>query len=201
MQVQDKNRYRRATATLAVVCLVCQLALAPQLGPLAGLANFSLVFAVCMALLRGGEPGVLSGFLAGVVFDLATTGPMGLMALLLTVTTYLLGSEGRNRVADDPQLAWLQGAVACLLVQLAYALVQLAVGQSSSLVEAVVFRALPSGVLTALLLVPFVWATARQGHAGLGLGGSSRRGMPRSSGPELGKARAGRHARLGGRRP
>lgn len=186
MRVQDQNRVRHTTVVVAVVCLVCQLAVVPQLGPLSGWANLCLVYAVCMALFRGGTEGVVCGFVAGLVFDLSSTGPVGLMALLLTVAAYLLGSEGRNRLAEDAQVAALQGGVACLAVSVAYALFQLALGQASSLVEALFLRGLPSGVLSFVCLLPFLWALSRPSRQAT-LGGSGRHGMPRSQGPRLGR--------------
>ena len=80
MRVADKNRDRRDTLTLALVCMVCQLALAPNIGIGNGRANFALVFTACVAFNAGGRRGVLAGFFAGLVFDLSTTGPVGLMA-------------------------------------------------------------------------------------------------------------------------
>ena len=81
MQVADRNREARTTVVLAVACLVLQLALAPNLALGNGRANFALVFAACVALTKGGQRAVISGFVAGLVFDLSTTGPVGLMAV------------------------------------------------------------------------------------------------------------------------
>ena len=44
MQVADKNRDRRGTLVLAIVCAVLQLALAPNIGIGNGRANFALIF-------------------------------------------------------------------------------------------------------------------------------------------------------------
>ena len=55
MQVADRNRDIRTIVVLAVVCLVLQLALAPNVGLGNGRANFALVFCACVALSRGGS--------------------------------------------------------------------------------------------------------------------------------------------------
>ncbi len=101
MQVKDTNKNRRDVAILAVVCLVLQLAVAPNLALGNGHINFALVFAGIIALTRGGRIGVICGFVAGLVFDLLGTGPMGVMSLLLTVASYFMGIEVRNRLAED----------------------------------------------------------------------------------------------------
>ena len=101
MQVADKNRDRRGTLVLAIVCAVLQLALAPNIGIGNGRANFAIIFTLCVAFNVGGRRGVLAGFFAGLFFDLSTTGPIGLMAGLCAAAAYVMGQEGRNRMAGE----------------------------------------------------------------------------------------------------
>lgn len=182
MQIQDRNRQRRVTVVLAVICLVCQLAFSHVIGLGSGHPNFAFVFAVCMALLRGGTLGVVSGFAAGFVFDLTTTGPMGLMSLLLTVCSFVLGYKVRNSFAENPNVALAQGAVSALVVSLIYSLAMLIAGDASSIVDVIVFRALPTALLTFIAFVPFALVLSRQGKLGMSPGSSightlgSRRG-------------------------
>ena len=102
MQVKDKRKSRRGVGVLALVCLVCHLALAPNIALGNGHANFALVFAEVVALSVGGPTGVLCGFLGGLVYDLSSTGPIGLMAFLLTAAAYPLGMEVHDRIGEDP---------------------------------------------------------------------------------------------------
>lgn len=99
MQVKDSNKNKRSIGWLALACLVLQLAVAPNFGIGNGRINFALIFSAVVALTIGGRTGVLCGFLAGFVFDLSTTGPVGLMALLLTVSSFQMGMECRNRLS------------------------------------------------------------------------------------------------------
>lgn len=181
MQVADKNRDARGMALLAVLCAVLQLALAPNLGLGNGRANFALVFSACVALSIGGRRGVLAGFAAGLFFDLSTTGPVGLMAFCLTVSSYVLGLEGRGRMVGDLASSVARFSAASLAVSLAYHLAMLLVGQADSLLDVVVFRTLPTALLTVACFLPFAYYVSRV----------------RASGPSLGGGGGGHFSRLG----
>ena len=175
MQVSDRNRESRSIAVLALVCAVLQLALAPNVGLGNGRANFALVFSACVALQSGGRRGVVAGFLAGLFFDLSTTGPIGLMAFCLSASSFALGLEERNRMAGD-----LASATAQFAVSLVYHLAMLLVGQADSLLDVLVFRTLPTAALTFVFFLPFDYYFSRvHVPSGPSLGGGhfSRRGV------------------------
>ena len=174
MQVADKNREARSIVVLAVICAVAQLALAPNLGIGNGRANFALIFSACVALLVGGRKAVLAGFLAGLFFDLSSTGPVGLMSFCLTVSSYVLGLEERNRMAGDLGVAVALFAVADLGVGLVYHLAMLLVGEASSLLDVLVYRTLPTAALTFVFFLPFAYYFARVHVSGPNLGGARR---------------------------
>lgn len=166
---------------LGVVCAVLQLALAPNLGLGNGRANFALIFSACVALQMGGRRAVVAGFLSGLFFDLSTTGPVGLTAFCLSVSSFLLGSEERNRMAGDLATTMALFSGACLAVSLAYHLAMLLVGQADSIIDVVVFRTLPTALLTVVCFFPFAYYFSRVRVAGPSLGGGgghfSRRGL------------------------
>lgn len=178
MQVADKNRDRRGTLVLAIVCAVLQLALAPNIGIGNGRANLALVFTVCAAFNIGGRKGVLAGFFAGLFFDLSATGPIGLMAGLCAVAAYVLGQEGRNRMAGEFGASVVEFSITTLVVSLIYHLAMLMVGQSSSFLDVVALRTLPTAFLTILAFLPFAWYYSRSAGAGpsLSMGGRHRGG-------------------------
>ncbi|MBM6774088.1 rod shape-determining protein MreD [Olsenella profusa] len=174
MIVADKNRDMRTLVVLALICGVLQLSLAPNLGLGNGRANFALVFSACVSLTVGGRRGVIAGFCSGLFFDLSTTGPVGLMAFCLTVSSYLLGMEGRDRMSGD--LAFSVGAfsVFALAVSLVYHLAMLLVGQADSLIDVVFLRTLPTAFLTVVFFLPFAYYFSRLRSSGPSLGGSRR---------------------------
>ncbi|OFK24314.1 MULTISPECIES: rod shape-determining protein MreD [Olsenella] len=175
MQVHDTNRHRRDSSLLALACLVLQIALAPNLALANGHINFALVFCAVISLTVGGSWGVLCGFVAGLVFDLCTTGPVGLMAFLLTVASFVMGMESRNRLQDDSSAAMILFFIVCFGVCFAYNLAMLLVGQASSVVDVLFLRSLPTFLLTSLTFLPFAYVRSRGSLRLLGLGAQARR--------------------------
>ncbi|MBM6675182.1 rod shape-determining protein MreD [Olsenella uli] len=176
MRVADRGRESRTTVVMAVLCLVFQLTLAPNVALGNGRANFALVFTVCYALFsgRGGAP--VAGFLAGLLFDLSSTGPIGLMAFCLTVAGALLGMSARERLAGDLASSVVHAAAVSLGVSVVYHLAMLLVGQASSLVDVLFLRALPTALLTVVFFLPFAYYFSRVRTHGSGLGGGRPRG-------------------------
>lgn len=181
MQIADKHRDFKGTAVLAIVCLVLQLALAPNIGLGNGRANFALVFSACFAMTQGGPRSVVVGFFSGLLFDLSSTTPIGLMSFCLTISSYLLGAEARNRMSGDFGGSVLLAAFASLGTSLIYCLGMFFLGQTSSFVDAVVLRALPMALLTIVFFLPFAYyySRIRTSGANLGAGGGhfSKRGL------------------------
>ncbi len=179
MQIADKSRDTKGLLIVALICGVLQLALAPNIALGNGRANFALVFAAVIALSRGGSQGVVAGFCAGLFFDLSTTGPIGLMAGILTVASHILGSEQRNRMAGDFAASVVSFSAASLACSVVYSLAMLLVGQSSSFLDALFLRAVPTAFLTIVAFLPFAYYFSRVKAGGSGLSGGhfSRRGL------------------------
>lgn len=169
MQVADKNKDARSIAVLALLCGVAQLALAPNIGLGNGRANLAFVFAACVALSQGGRRAVVAGFVAGLFFDLSTTGPVGLMAFCLTVCSYVLGLYGKGGNGDFGA-SLLTVAASAVAVSLAYHLAMLLVGQADSILDVLVFRTLPTALLTVVAYLPFAYYFARVRTSGPSLG-------------------------------
>ncbi len=175
MQINDRSKNQRSIGAIAAVCFVLQIALSPYIAVFNGHANFALIFALCIALTIGGKTSVISGFVAGLVFDLATTGPVGLMTFLLTVMSFVIGNEGRDHLSEGPGEAMLPAIVSIASVSLAYNVTMLLVGQSDSALDAIIFRALPTAVLTFVCFIPFAFVLGRNRKAtGMNIG--SRKG-------------------------
>ena len=156
MQVKDKNRSRRSTGLLALVCLFCEIGIAPNIALAGGHANFSLIFTAVVAMTLGGTPGVLCGFVAGLIYDLSSTTPIGLMAALCSCAAYSLGRESRDRLGDDTTLTMMQFTVVTFVVTLVYHIVMLVVDGPASIIDTLMFRTLPTVLLTVIFFIPFV---------------------------------------------
>ena len=178
MDLRDSGSSGVGFAVLCVICAFAQLAISPNLNLFGGCANFALILTACVAMSEGGSKAIITGFCAGLFFDLSTVGPMGLMCLELTVLGALVGASGRNRFAESPLALARVYALSAASVELAYQLCSVMVGHSGSLWDALVFRFLPGVFLDLVFFVPFAFFYLRQVTAGssLGFGGKGRRG-------------------------
>lgn len=187
MQVKDTNRNKRDLALLALFCLLLQVAVAPNIALGNGRANMALVFAGIVSLLVGGRIGVFCGFLSGLVFDLSTTGPIGLMAFLLTIGSFVVGIEARNRFADDLRGSMTAFVALASAVSLVYHIAMLLVGEASGIVDVVFLRTIPTVMLTVIAFTPFASFLAHSTGNALSLGGKpSRSARSRGSHYDLG---------------
>lgn len=168
MQVKDAGKTRRGTLALGMGCLLLQLAVAPHVTLGNGYANFGLVYAGVVALAIGGRKGVIAGFVGGLVFDLTSTTPIGLMAMILTVFGYVVGMEARNRFGDGLASALTTFGMGSLGVMLAYHLTMLLLGDASNLYDCLMLRAFPSFALTFLAFLPFAYWQVRATGKGRG---------------------------------
>jgi rod shape-determining protein MreD len=146
-------------ATLAIVgAAILQATLAPYLAIGGVEPNFLLLAVVTLALTEGPVVGASAGFAAGLIFDLLGTGPVGAMALVLTVTGYLAGALQANLFAEGWRLPLSVLAAASLLSGVAYALVLQVLGEGGSFWSGVVTVVLPAALYnTALALLIYPW--------------------------------------------
>lgn len=152
---------RRALPTIAAlfVAVVMQVAIAPNIAIGRAVPNFMLLVVVALALTEGPAAGASAGFVAGVLFDLLGSGPIGPAALVLTVVGYLAGSLSANMFAEGWRLPVTVVLIASLLAELSYGAVLaiLGVGQPfwSTFLAVMLPTAVYNGVL-ALLAFPFL---------------------------------------------
>lgn len=168
MQVKDTGKNRRSSIVLAVVCFLLQVMVSPHIGMGNGRINFALVYAGVCALGVGGREAVACGFFAGLLFDLLSTGPIGLMAGLLTVFSFALGTEERNRFTDGFVSSLSAFGVGALLVSLAYHFTMTLVGDSANVIDLVMLRVLPTFALTFVGFLPFAYVQVHKVSGGRG---------------------------------
>ena len=174
LNVRDSGRHASADVILGLVSIGLQIMLGTQLSIAGGSINFLVAFACVFAL--HGEPShaVLVGFGSGLLYDLITPVPMGLMALLLTVCCFALVSMSRGTLSQLSADSMRVLAATMLVLFCLYALALLAMGQLSGIVIALlhgVVTALLSSVAAAVLLA----LSSRTGFSGSSLGGKGSR--------------------------
>ena len=93
----------RTFVIAAIVCVLLQAGLAPQISIAGGRVNFMIIL-VCLSVFSGDPTrAVVCGFCSGLFYDLSAAVPVGVMSLLLTVGSFALvhsavGQTGGTRV-------------------------------------------------------------------------------------------------------
>jgi rod shape-determining protein MreD len=146
------------TAVAIVIAAVLQAALAPHMAILGVTPNFLLLVVVTLAMVEGSTPGAVAGFVAGLLFDLLGSGPIGPGALVLTGVGYLAGTLANNMFAES----WLMPVsvvfVASLLAELAYGGLLAIIGVETQFLGIVWKIVLPGAIYnTALAVLIYPW--------------------------------------------
>ena len=154
---------RRALPTIGVVAVAAllQAGLAPYVAIGGVTPNFLLIVTVTLALLEGPVAGCSVGFACGLVFDLLGAGPIGPMALVLTVTGYLAGLLHENMFAEGWLLPMTVLAVAALGSEIAYGIILIVLGAGGPLLVAFATKMLPAAVYNTALGLLFYPLLAR----------------------------------------
>lgn len=146
-----------ALALLAATLL--QVGLAPYVSIGGVVPDFLLLVVVTFALATGPSEGAGVGFAAGLIFDLLATGPVGPMALVLTVTGYAAGQLHEVLFAEGWLLPLTVLAAAALLSEVAYAIMLDLLGASVPFWRAFLTKMLPGAVYntaSAVLIYPWL---------------------------------------------
>lgn len=173
MEMRDPGRARRALVIAGFVALVLQVGIAPQIQILGGRFNFLLAFAGSCALLGEPAPAVVTGFIAGLCYDLTASVPVGLMTLLMTIGSFVLagaaGGAATGLSGRSIQLVFIYALAICLVNGIALVII----GTESSILTALVGHGLTTAVLSTIAAVGFL---AVQGRADTSPRGFSVRG-------------------------
>jgi rod shape-determining protein MreD len=170
----DSVRLRTVAAAVALlmVALVVQISIVARLNLPGGRLDLVLVLLAAIALIEGPLVGAISGFVVGVLADLASSHVLGQSALVMCLIGYAVGlvvDEAQRSVAVP--LAVIGGA--SVLGTLAYAATTSILGEAAMTGGEAVGRALIAGVY-AVLVTPFVFPPVLAGSRRLA--GGRRRG-------------------------
>mgnify|MGYP000819804298 CR=1 FL=1 len=90
MDLHEQGASSRTFAIAAIVCVLLQAGLAPQISIAGGRVNFMIIL-VCLSVFSGDPTrAVVCGFCSGLFYDLSAAVPVGVMSLLLTVGSFAL---------------------------------------------------------------------------------------------------------------
>lgn len=116
------NKFLPAALAL-VAAVILQVSIAPYMSIFGVVPNFLFLVVVTLALTEGPVAGSLSGFAAGILFDLLGNSAVGPYALVLCVVGYVAGMLQANMFAEGWLLPVTVVAVAGLTTELTYGIV------------------------------------------------------------------------------
>ncbi|MBS1252209.1 MAG: hypothetical protein MAG451_01247 [Anaerolineales bacterium] len=151
-----------AVSILAGIALL-QTTLAPYLAFRGAQPDFMLLAVVSWSLLRGGRAGAVWGFVGGLLLELLSGGPFGVLLLPLVVLGYLSGLGEINVLRAHFLLPGLVILVATLLYDALILILLQLLGQPVVWGPALLNLILPAALLNALTL-PFFYLPFRRAH-------------------------------------
>lgn len=152
---------RESLATLigAVLALLLQVIVAPNVALFGAVPNFILAYCLVVAIVRPRSAGLVMPFVLGLLFDLMSSSPVGAMSFLLVLATF---AATRIFVVVDNGTLFMPLAILVIMtlaVEMAYGLFLLSNGLEVSLIDAFFFRGLPCSlydVVLGLLMFPIM---------------------------------------------
>jgi len=126
-----------------------------------GSAGFLLVIVVSLALLRGSVFGAEVGFAAGLIYDIATYGQLGLTSLLLTLAGFWTGRYGETTGRDRAHAPFLSVVVITMLYELGGLVVRFLIGEAAPFGK-VALHALPGELVLNLILTAPLYVLCRR---------------------------------------
>lgn len=147
---------RAVPALWLLLATLLQAALAPHLAIGHVTPNFLLIVVVTLALSQGPAAGGLAGFAGGLLFDLLGIGPVGPMALVLTVVGYSAGLLHSQMFAEGWLLPLTVLGMAAFGAEVAHGLLLSTLGEGGAVMRGLLTKMLPGAVYnTALALLVY----------------------------------------------
>lgn len=138
-------------AIIAIVVLLVQLIIAPYINIGYGMPNFVLCATIVLSLLDSRSPKYILFFLMGLIYDLSSSSPIGLMALTCLVISFILSLL--NNIFENDSLGMQIALIVlgCFFGEFLYAILIIICSTDVSFPEAVLYRILPCGLYDSVL--------------------------------------------------
>lgn len=142
----------------AILAVAAQIVIAPNIALFSAMPNFIVVYALLVAIVRPATSGPVLPFTLGLIFDLLSGGPVGAMALLLTLFAFLASRVFSVLDNDTLFMPLVIFIVSATVIESLYGAFLLALGLDVGFLDAFVYRALPCALydcVVGLVLYPF----------------------------------------------
>lgn len=166
------ERSNAVVAVGAVVAVLLQIVVAPNIALFSAQPNFLLAYVLGVAIVRPNEAGPVLPFVLGLVYDLTGSGPVGAMAFLFVLFSFVASRAFAILDNDTLFMPLTIFAVSVLSVEMLYGGLLMATGLSASALDAFLYRALPCGLYDCIVGLVLYLIMAR-----LMVGGSQDRGL------------------------
>ncbi|WP_080798172.1 rod shape-determining protein MreD [Arabiibacter massiliensis] len=151
------TRENIVVAAGALVALVLQVVVAPNIALFSAQPNFLLAYVLVAAIANPHGEGPVMPFLLGLAYDLLGTGPVGGMALLFVLASFAASRAFAVLDNDTLFMPLTILAVAAFAVEMIYGALLVALGLPAGPLDAFLYRALPCALydcVVGLVLYP-----------------------------------------------
>lgn len=141
----------------AVVAVALQIVAAPNIALFSAQPNVLLAYVLVVAIVRPLEAGPVLPFVLGLVFDVLGTGPVGGMAFLFVLVSFVASRAFAVFDNDTVFMPLTILVVATFAVEMLYGALLIALGLAVSPIDAFLYRALPCSLydcVVGLVLFP-----------------------------------------------
>ena len=155
MDLHEQGMSSRTFVIAAIVCVLLQAGLAPQISIAGGRVNFMIIL-VCLSVFSGDPT----------------------RAVLLTVGSFALVHSAVGQTGGTPSARGVTVGAFALVINVIYSIILLFMGLETSFVVAIFGHALPSSILTGLVAIPFLMSgVVPQSGYGFSARGGRQAGM------------------------
>lgn len=143
----------------AIVVLLLQLFLAPIISINAVVPNFFLAYTIVVVVVRPDKMHIGFAFLMGLLFDLICSGPVGAMAFVMVVFSFIISKILLRLENANFVVMLLIIALSVFFVELFYGVVQVSFLLDASFVDVLFYRVLPCSlydIILAFLMFPIM---------------------------------------------
>lgn len=140
-------------AWVIAICVVLQVALAPNIAIGGAIPDFLLIAVVCAGVLKGPRTGCITGFAAGLLYDLISDCPFGTMTMTLVIVGFVIGYFAWGLLIESFGMTIVLFAVSTVFAEFMNAVLLTVSGKDPSLWQALYLNVLPSAVYDTLFAV------------------------------------------------
>jgi rod shape-determining protein MreD len=170
MNIDTRKPRYAVTVIAAIITVLLQIIIAPNIAINGVVPDFILVFVVVTAISHDTVPSMIVAFILGLVYDFTCSGPIGLMALVLTIIAFAVSSLDKELFSGPWFIEVITLLIASFFGELLYAVVMAIMGLENDFLSSFVYITLPNTVYDALfglIIFPILAAINKRTSKGI----------------------------------